>query len=481
MSADLRFNFDAVPAWRNGTKQILHGSEYTTVENANIFTDGVPPQQIEFDLEVKRPIIFDLMSRLIVCGTFEVKLAAENSQWTTCTEAEYSDVIVCPNWWELLITNLYVSHGNYVVKTHEEPMNVASHLNQCLYWQMDTALKKLLCVEECHPGNGIPTTKGGWGFVAGGEWHNYAKSIFTGRPIKFHWTPLFCFPFYQGSNFVYDEIPPRVVPSNYVGKLSLRISFKDDFSSIFRKRTGVTKSYRFNLSKVDVAVEEARMNLAEEKRLFSMSKKVLNYTGVTKMCRSENVQHGVFVHNCKFNSIPLPENVFIFALPASVSGGTYKYSGVTENGPHFVPHRITAVTIHYGGLEFANAMEPNLGTVSSDFSDIKALWDHVKLGPFGLFTNPSIVTRGNVANGFAKTDFPHVCMSLVSSGRRSRYIPLGNDGSVINKNHDLSITIKFNHEAAPKDTVYLFYLGYTDVNMTLDLKTKRFESPYLFM
>jgi len=27
--------------------------------------------------------------------------------------------------------------------------------------------------------------------------------------------------------------------------------------------------------------------------------------------------------------------------------------------------------------------------------------------------------------------------------------------------------------------VYYFYLCYTDVNMTLDLKTKKFESPYL--
>jgi hypothetical protein len=28
--------------------------------------------------------------------------------------------------------------------------------------------------------------------------------------------------------------------------------------------------------------------------------------------------------------------------------------------------------------------------------------------------------------------------------------------------------------------VYYFYLCYTDVNMTLDLKAKKFESPYLF-
>jgi hypothetical protein len=449
------------------------------VENANIFTDGVPPHQIEFELETKRPILCDLMSRLIVCGTFETKLADDDAAWTLCTEAEWGDVIVCPNWWELLISNLYVSHGNYVVKTSEEPLHVSGHLNQCLYWQMDTALKKLVCVEECHPGNAIPTHRNGWSFAADGDWHAYSATIFTGRPIKFHWSPLFCFPFYQGSNFVYDEIPPRAVPTNYVGKLSLRVTFKDDFSAIFRRRAGVTKTYRFNLSKVDVALEEARMNVAEEKRLFSLSKKVLNYTGVTKMCRSENVQEGTFDHYCKFPNVPLPESLFIFALPASVIGGAYKYSGVTANGPHFTPHRIKGVSIHYGGLEFASSMEPNLGTVNSDFVDMKALWEHAKHGPFGMFTNPNIATRANVANGFANTDFPHVFMSLVSTGRRGRCIPLSNDGSVLSKNRDLSITLSFNHDAAPGATVYLFYLGYSDVNQTLDLKTKRFESPYL--
>jgi len=90
-----------------------------------------------------------------------------------------------------------------------------------------------------------------------------------------------------------------------------------------------------------------------------------------------------------------------------------------------------------------------------------------------------VVTRANVANGFENTDFPHWYMSLTPSGNRTRVIPLLNDGSAISKNNDLIVTLKFNAQAAPANTAYFIYLGYTDGNMTLDLKTKKFESPYL--
>jgi hypothetical protein len=70
-------------------------------------------------------------------------------------------------------------------------------------------------------------------------------------------------------------------------------------------------------------------------------------------------------------------------------------------------------------------------------------------------------------------------MSLIPSGNRTRIVPLLNDGSAINKNDDLAITLKFSNDAVGNGLVYYFYLCYTDVNMTLDLKAKKFESPYL--
>ena len=471
--SDARFEYDPLPNWRGGTKQILNGSEYIVLENNNQFTEGNSPHQVDLDIEVKRPVIFDTMSRFVVEGNFECKAAEANSLWTKCLEAEYANVALMPNWWETLVRNIELFHGTYVVKCHDEPFYAPSFLNTCLYWQMDTALKKLLC------DNAIPKTKGGWTLNVDSDWHKYSKHVFINRSFKFNWAPLFFFPFYQGSNFVYDEVPPRAVPLNLVGKLTARFTFKDKFGDIFKVKAGNTKTYRFNLTKFDVAVEEARLNVGEEKKLYSMNKKnLLFFAGVTKMCKPENIPVGVFNHTCRFSNVPFPESIFIFAMLRTVTGGTHKYEDIATKGPFFSDHRIQQVKLDFGGKEFSNT-EPNFGTVNSDFVDVKSLFDHVKNGPFGLFTNPDIITRANVKNGFKDTDFPHVYMSLIPSGNRTRIIPLLNDGSAINKNDDLAITLKFSADAVANGLVYYFYLCYTDINMTLDLKAKKFESPYL--
>ena len=131
-------------------------------------------------------------------------------------------------------------HLNYHAKQHDEPLNVGSHLDQFVYWAMDPILKKHLCFEDCHPGNAVPDGKGDWTFNAKeklSSWQKYSKSIFKSGPIKFHWTPLFFFPLYQGSNHVYDDKgPPRCLPIPYVGKLQLRLSLKDNFNIIFKKK-----------------------------------------------------------------------------------------------------------------------------------------------------------------------------------------------------------------------------------------------------
>ena len=478
--SDARFEYDPLPNWRGGTKQILNGTECIMLENNNQFTAGTSPHQVDLEIDVKRPVIFDTMTRFVVEGNFETRANEEpNTPWTKCLEADYDKVCLLPNWWETLIRNIELFHGTYVIKCHDEPFYSSGFLNTCLYWQMDTALKKLLCAEECHTGNAIPMKKGGWTLEPESEWHKYAKHVFTNRSFKFNWAPLFFFPFYQGSNFVYDEVPPRAVPLNLVGKLIARFTFKDKFDDIFKIKAGNTNSYRFNLTKFDVCVEEARLNVGEEKKLYSMNKKnLLHFAGVTKICKPENIPVGVFTHTCRFTNVPFPESIFIFAMHRTVTGGTFKYEDIAQKGPFFQAHRIEQVKLDFGGKDFSNT-EPNFGTITSDFVDMKSLFDHVKNGPFGLFTNPEVITRANVKNGFKDTDFPHVYMSLIPSGNRTRIVPLLNDGSAINKNDDLAITLKFSNDAVANGLVYYFYLCYTDVNMTLDLKAKKFESPYL--
>ncbi len=209
-----------------------------------------------------------------------------------------------PNWFETLVRNILLFHCTYVIKTHDEPFYAPSFLNMCLYWQMDSALKKLLCPEDCHTGNAIPKTKDSWSLEENSDCHKYSQHVFLNKNFCFTWAPLFFFPFYQRSNFVYDKVHPQAVPLNLVEKLTARFTFKDNFGNIFKLKHGSTKLYRFNLTKFDMAVEESRLNVGEEKRLYSMNKNnLLFFTGVTKICKPENIPAGVFTHTCRFNNI----------------------------------------------------------------------------------------------------------------------------------------------------------------------------------
>ena len=476
---DARFSYEAPPPWRTGGKQILHGSEYTVMENNNQFV--TPPQKLDFEINTKRPVLCDLNTRFRVTGEFQVGKKAEGSEvvtWTRCALADADNVILAPCWWEILIRNIENYHSNYHLKTHDIPFNSDSHLNQFLYWAMDKTLKKSLCLEPCHPGNAVADSKGDWSWAADSAWRKYAATVFTDSLFYFHWAPLFLFPFHQSSNHVYDERPPRCVPVNYAGKIQTKLALKDNWDAIFKKKAGVTNKYRFVLTSMDLVVEEARLNPIIEKKLYQSSSKLLYFPGVTKIARFETVNEGSFIFQTKFESIPMPESVLIFALPKSVQGDNYRFEEHDLTKPFFVNHNIKQVTFNYGGLNFA-LKEPNFASVRDDSVDGKNLFDYVKYGPFGLFLNQSKLTKAAIGNGFEDTDFPHVYINLApSSPRRSRLIPLLDaSGSVLSQDHDFCVTVKCGVGAVAPNAHYVIYCIYTDVNMSLDLREKKFHNP----
>ena len=456
----------------------MHGSEYTTMEHNNQFV--TPPQKLDFELDTKRPVLCDLNTRFKVSGEFQVGKKAQGSEvvtWERCPAAESANVILAPCWWEILIRNIENFHSNYFLQTHDIPFNSDSHLNQFLYWAMDRTLKKSLCLEPCHPGNACPDKKGDWSLAENSAWRKYASTVFTETPISFHWTPLHLFPYHQSSNHVYDERPPRCVPINYAGKIMTRMALKDNWDCVFKKKTGVTSKYRFVLNAMDLVAEEARLNPLIEKRLYQSSSKLMYFPGVTKIARYETVNEGSFIFQSKFESIPMPEQVLIFALPKSVQGDNYLFEEHDLTKPYFVQHNIKQVSFNYGGLNFS-LKEPNFGTVKDDAVDGKTLFDYVKYGPFGLFLNQSKLTKASISNGFADTDFPHVFVNLAPSApRRSRLIPLLDSGSVLNQDQDFCVTVKCGVEAVAPNAHYVIYCIYTDVNMTLDPREKKFHNP----
>jgi hypothetical protein len=83
-----------------------------------------------------------------------------------------------------------------------------------------------------------------------------------------------------------------------------------------------------------------------------------------------------------------------------------------------------------------------------------------------------------VKNCGSASAYPHVYINLCNFADKSRLVPANQDGSILSKNADLDIQIKFGSGGASENVTYFFYLFYTDVNQMLDLKSKTFSSPY---
>ena len=479
---DPRFDFSPIPSWRKHGKQAVYGSEYPKMENYNNFGLELP-YELQFPIDCKMPTLFDSMSRFKVQGIFEYKTTA-TAAWAPCPVAESANVMVCPNWFELLFRNIDLFHYYYQLKIHDEPMYLPGHLNQYMYHAMDEKLKKFLCPEACHPGNSVPLNARSWSYEEKSEWLEYAKTIFTGAAINFTWIPLFLFPFFQGSNHVFDlEQVPKAVPFNHVGKMIVRMKTVDSFSNIFRKKAveavGVAvKSYRFRLISMTLHLEEARMNPTLETRLFKNSKSLLNYHGVCKIARVETIPNRSFAHQAEFKNVAFPESIFIFAKTKNVVGGTYKYADETAvPAPCFAQHNIKKVRIKWDGEKYSPE-EPEYGDVTSQDMDFKYWQDDIQSGPFGMKLNPKACNLKAVKSGHANTDYPHIHLNLLTNKNRNRMVPLLCDPNVLNKTADLVVSLSFVTPGSVEDVQYFIYLAYTDNNVVLDLKTKKFSSSY---
>ena len=207
----------------------MQGSNFTTMSPQHSMSDR--PLILKWHLKNHHPLLFDWNTRFVVEGEFQTRNTEEDA-WKSCGPEEEDFVMVVPNWWGILVRKMQLSHSKGTVSQHDEPFNVRNHLEQFLYWGMDPLLKKQLCSEDCHPANAVPNKKGDWSFVTVpiakvSSWEKYAKSIFVGGPIKFYWTPLFFFPFFQGSNHQYDQKgPPPVAcrpPTSKIQKCKLSL------------------------------------------------------------------------------------------------------------------------------------------------------------------------------------------------------------------------------------------------------------------
>ena len=475
---DARLSFpDMSFAWRAGTKQHLLGSDFVTYDPVKPMEEK--PTTVEFELMSNQTFLFGPNTRFQFKVSIQEKESADAGEWTDATAADNADKMVMqPNFLGHLIKEIAVFHANSKLFTTDEARYISPYVDTFLYNYMDELGKKLLCPQPSHPGNGTPSKKGGWNYdEAGTEWAEYAKLILLGKEITFDYVPMHLFPFFQRANFLVDNSFPSplpMTPSN--DKLLVRMSFNDKFDNVFKKKTGNEKLYRVVINSIQLLVEHARLSPSFERSL-NTRKSLLPYSGVTKIMIAESIGPGLLTHRARFQNVAFPEGLFVFALPQKCIAGTYPYSENTD-GNVFSQHNIDAIQMTYNSQSLYTR-EPNISMVENDFMEIKQMIDHLASPPFGVTMDHKKVHLDTIRAGGKNTPYPHVYINLCNFGDKNRLVPLLNDGSVLAQNHDLDLTINFKTGGATANMTYFFYLFYTDINMILDLKNKKFYSPYL--
>lgn len=477
-----QFEFGPVPKWRNGTNQKVLGSEIVVNEASNIVGPVNTPTCMEFTIRSDEVMSLGPNSRFRVRGKFEVKRTALG-QWEACLPADGANVVVIPNWWEILMKDFEIWHGNNKIASSDEGRFVSQYINTFRYCYMNEEQKKLLCPEKCHPGNGVPTKLGdqGWNNTNGGsEWRLYADEIFKERSsVQFTWTPLDSQPFYQFCNYLQES--QKIFPMPILDKLLIRVNFNDKQNIFWLKAYTPPEhvpEYRFRLTDFRVVTERLRLNKAFQASLFK-SPKMWHYPGVTKFIQSELVPNESTIFKCVLQRIAMPEGLFIFCLPKDVSTGNYSYKSKTDTYV-FRKHNIERVTMAINNEVFYMT-EPNIGTIRDPIIENKIFYDMLYNPPFGMKTNRNLISLDTVHDAFESTPYPMVYVNLTNFGSTSRIVPYVNNGSAINTDQDLEISMTFTQERSAKDVHYFICFYYTDTNLVLEMKKKgevNFSFPY---
>jgi len=476
---DIRLTYAHMPNWQVGTKQTVLGSDYEIVEPISKIEPS--PTQVEFELPSSKSILLGLMTKFRIKGGFQVQ-TANSTQWLPVTAEEGNNIFLAPLWFEMLIKEIAVFHNNYKVASSSETRFIAPFLNAYLHTYMEPTAKKILCPQLEHPAYCLPVGNEDWKPLSEG-WVNYKPRVFKNAKISFEYTPLFLFPFYQGSNFMMDQDGvPRMLNMPTLGNMQIRFTFHDNQDRIFFKEANNTSTYRFAFTSFELLVEQARLNTSLETAMQKPKKNVasaknLIYPGVTRLQLAEQVPDSQTTHRAKFQDIALPESLFIFCLDKSVASGTYSFAN-EKDVKIFRNHNIQSVDISFDGIRYA-IKEPNLGTFRADPMDSKNLFDHMFNPPFGIRQDIALLTHASTAEASTATAFPHIYIPLTKGPDRQRLVPALDTGGSTARKADLAIDFKFTDANSAKSSIYIIYACYTDVNMVFDAKNGVFYSPYL--
>lgn len=470
---DNRLEFSKLPSWLKAMNQALKGTELHTI--APISAD--PHTVYEYELPYNAMLLFGPMSGFLVTGTFESKqsAAANDSTFTQLTGDSASEVALAPNWFEHLISDLKVYQEGKAICANDVPRNADPFLNTYLYAHMHPDTKDDLFPEQCHPGRCVGLSDKDWSLTQeDGAWRKYGKIAFEKEEITFRYVPPFLFPFYQQTNFWRNGKIPTALPTHATGRMTVNLMLKEDRNNIFIKAEGNEKVYRFNIKKIHLVVEEARLNLSFQKK-FLNRKDSLIYEGMSRIGAFENITPSCLTYRCKLENVRLPEGIFVCALPKTALVPNFKWTPQIKRV--FKVHNVASISIEFDNKSLA-LRNPNLGEFRQHMMGIKQCVDYRSSPPFGVRQDRGINTFESLVEGCESTIYPHLYFNLTPSGKASRIIPINDEGQIISKQGELALTFNFKSGGAPANTIFLIYIFYSDINVIFDMKKKEFITLY---
>ena len=196
---------------------------------------------------------------------------------------------------------------------------------------------------------------------------------------------------------------------------------------------------------------------------------------MSRLAIAENISATDLNHRCRFQSVAMPEGLFICALPKTAINGTYKSALPKTNV--FEKHNIKSIEVKYANMPMAMKY-PKYGDFRLHMMEIKSFIEHNENPPFGVLQDPKIVNFESIYEGGDETVYPHVYLYLCPSGKETRIVPIGDDGHTTAQTHDLDINLSFNSGGATANVTYLLYIFYSDINMVFDMNTRQFYQYY---
>ena len=476
--SDPRFDFTTKDKKPNVLKQLL---KYTHV---NVLDSNYHASETGGSLLRKTEVTFPLpphgtllpgnQTRFYIEGIFEKK-GRDEDNWTACTNAEASEVIVSPNWFDRLIEEIKLTSANgSTLDLNSVPQYISPHINEMLYAHMHPELKQYLCKEDCHPGNAVTLTRSKWDFN-GEDWIKYAPSIFNGDKFRFSYIPLNTWPFYQNGSFVLDaEQPPKAIDLSGFVQGQVKIRFNTNFvegDNIFKKKEGNLTEYRVRITDIKLALE-----LAEENIDVFPKTGLLNYIGTSKKAYFNDVQDNLSI--MRFDNITLPNSLLFFFLPKTVLSGALTYQDEEENAG-FRKHPLEHIQVKFNMLDLYSTSTDRDAYLK--LFDATNLENHLNYPISGIPVNKNTLTLKQLLEDGTHYAFPHTYIRL-SPGYDQMLMPKTGKIDQLQEPGTMEIKMTFTKGAQyNKDLTVLVYAFYDDdrVNVIADVKEKTFLNPYM--